>query len=235
MEKIVKNILVNNNFKLNNKINGFNYEDISYFFIKKLSIKDLKEINSVDALNRNKIYQDFLSKFKKLRDLDEYPAISKNSTLLFLIESDDITDLELYRPNILLIEEDQFFLKKNVLMFTPSSIEKIDKDISNTTLIDKLNNCALFDQYKDEGLCKDIEDYMVVIQLFIKLPFLNIDLQDNRFISLDKKLQDNLKEDYNIYLDLVGSFEEYNKLNLSDDASDESIETLLKLLENDTN
>lgn len=235
METIIKTILTNNDYIFNEEINGFQQENKSYFFIKTISSEQLKDIKSKTSLNDSDWYHEFLSKFNETCNKKNYSAIEKNSSLIILVNSGDITEIEQLQSQILLLEEDQFYVKKYVIVYTSTALEKISGSISNADLQVAVNNKTAFQNILSNGLIQEQEDYVLLLQIFIKLPFLTLKFNETEFVTLQEKLNIALGNNYLIFQKLLDSYDQFKDLDFLSRESDSEINNLLILLTNDSN
>lgn len=235
METIIKTILTNNDFVFNEEIHGFQKENISYFFIKTISAEQLQEIKSKTSLNESEWYHEFLSQFNQNCNNANYSALEKNSSLIILVNSSSITEIEQLQSQILLIEEDQFYVKKYVIVYTLNSLEKISTSVSNEQLLAAVNNKIAFQTILSSGLIEELEDYVLLLQIFIKLPFLTLKFDEAEFVTLQEKLNLALSNDYGIFQELLGSYDQIKNLDFLSRESESEINNLLTLITNDPN
>ena len=238
MEKLIKTILVNNGYEtliLNDEINGFHLGDKSYFFLQTIGADELKEIKNKSSLQDCTWYRVFLSKFKDICQSNNYPPLEKNSAMLILVDSSSVSEMERLQSQILLIEEDQYFIKKYVIVYTPNSLSKISELSSNEQLQEAINNSTSFQSLLENGINDNIADYILLLQLFIKLPFLKLKFEEENFVSLPEKIQNVLGNNMSIYEQIQNSIEEFKGINFLTPESDTEIDTLLTLLANDSN
>lgn len=235
MEKLINTILVNNGFSYNETINSFQFEDKAYFFTQTISSDKLEEIKNRSSLDKCEWYKSFLSDFNELCRKNEYPSLEKNSSLLILVESNSIEDLERLQSQILLLEEDQFFVKKYIIIYTATGLSKISELSSNEELQSRINNSQSFEKLMKDGLSQDLEEYLILLQLFIKLPFLKLKSEEDSFVDLQEKLKDALSTDLKVYEEVLASTGNLLKLDFLDMESDTEIDNLLTLLTNDSN
>ena len=235
MEQLIKTILSNNGFSYNDQIEGYELPEKSYFFIQTIGIDQLEEIKSKNSLKDCTWYQNFLSSFNQTCNKAEYSAVEKNSSLLILVEGTSIQNLLLFQSQILLIEEDQFFVKKYVFIYTKTAVSKISPSITNNNLQDLVKDSNSFKIFRDHGAIDDINNYVVILQLFIKLPFLKLKFENNDFIGLEEKLRTSLTKDFTLYNQLTESHESLKIIDFLSDESDAAIDTLTMLLSHDKN
>jgi hypothetical protein len=235
MEQLIKNILTNNDFSYNEQIRGYELSDKSYFFIETIGIDQLEEIKSKNSLRDCTWYQVFISLFNETCGIPEYSSIEKNSALLILVECGSMENLNQFQAQILLLEEDQFFVKKYVFIYTTNALSKIPQTITNENLQVLVRNSPSFEIFRKNGIIDQIDDYIVVLQLFIKLPFLKLKFEDNDFVGLEEKLRISLTTDLTIYQNLIESFDDLKTVDFIAEESDTDIDNLIASLGNDTN
>lgn len=233
METLINTILANNGYGYNETIDGFELENKAYFFTQTISSNELEEIKNRFSLDECDWYQSFLSGFNELCRKNEYPSLEKNSSLLILVESTSIKDLERLQSQILLLEEDQFFVKKYIVTYTTTGLNKISELSSNEELQSRINNSQSFEKLMKDGLSQDLEEYLILLQLFVKLPFLKLKSEDDSFVGLQENLKDVLSTDLKVYEQVLASSKELQKLDFLNMESDTKIDNLLKLLTDD--
>ncbi|GAA4146989.1 hypothetical protein GCM10022216_32520 [Sphingobacterium kyonggiense] len=235
MEAIIKTILTNSNFIFNEEINGFQEENKSYFFVKTIGSDQLEKVKNKTLLNVSEWYREFLTHFNQSCSKENYPALEKNSSLIILVNSANITVIERLQTQILLIEEDQFYVKKYVIIYTPEALGKISNYTSNEQLQGAVNNKIAFQTILSNGFSQEQEDYLLLLQIFIKLPFLTLKFNEDEFITLEEKLKKKLDDDYSIFQELLKSDEQIRNLDFSSIESESEINNLITLLTNDPN
>lgn len=177
----------------------------SYFLVVYLETSNLKGYLDSEYFER---VQSFFEEQKKIK-----ADIDKNTSLLVIAKAKELEkDFLANKNSILEIEEDEFWFKKYVLIYSDISIEGFRQ--SQEVFAD-LKACVLnstrFTAFKD-SLFLDAE-YFVAMQIFLKFPFLNVPISLNeQFLSIDNILQNNLSESQISFLDLlvgeVDAFEE---------------------------
>ena len=235
METLINTILTNNNFIFNEEIHGFEKENKSYFFTRTITADQLQGIKNKTFLNESEWYHEFLSQFNEDCSKANYSALEKNSSLIIFVNSASITEIERLQSQILLIEEDQFYVKKYVIIYTSSALEKISDSGSNEQLLTALNNKIAFQSILSSGLTQDQEDYVLLLQVFVKLPFLTLKFNEEEFVSLSEKLETVLVNDNGIYQELLNTNDSLKDLDFLSTESESEISNLLTLLTNDQN
>lgn len=235
MEAIIKTILTNNNFIFNEEINGFQEESKSYYFVKKIDSDQLEHVRNKTLLNESDWYREFLTHFNQSCSKGNYPALEKNSSLIILVNSANIEEIERLQTQILLIEEDQFYVKKYVIVYTSVALGKISNHTTNEQLQGAVNNKIAFQSILSNGFSREQEDYLLLLQIFIKLPFLTLKFNEDEFITLEEKLNKKLDSDYFIFQELLSSNEQFQNIDFLSLESENDINNLLTLLTNDPN
>lgn len=235
METLIRSILSNNEYTFDENIIGFHLEDKSYFFIKSIGADELEIINNKDSLKNQTWYSEFLSKFNEKSEEPHYKNLEKNGSLLILVNSSSISDIERLQSQILLIEEDQYYIKKYVIVYTSEALVKIANIASNEQLQMAINNRTSFQSLLTNGYSQENEDYILLMQLFIKLPFLTLKFSEDEFVSLPEKLKTALVNDYSIFQQLLILNEQLQNIDFLSLESENEIDNLLALLTNDQN
>lgn len=120
----------------------------------------------------------------------EKQDVEKNTSLIICVQVDNIKQhIVGIKNDILLIEEDDYWFKKYIIVY---SKESLPPNIDTTNFKDYfealLTNNQLFKQYK-EGMYNN-EEYFLTIQLFLKLPFLNVPINStNNYHSIEQLLE----------------------------------------------
>lgn len=192
MKDLIQKIFFASGFKLTGQTeNTLFFQNISdshqsYYLVHFIVAEQLK--NYLEAADFEEPYHLFEEQKKLSADVE------KNTSLLVISLSENIeNDYALYKNAILQIEEDEFWFKKYILLYTNESIVNFDTE----TILEDLNTCILnnsqFTSFKD-ALYTNAE-YFVAMQIFLKFPFLNVPISLNeQYLSIESILQNNLSE-----------------------------------------
>ena len=192
MKDLIQKVFFASGFKITGQTeNTFFFQNISdshqsYYLVHFIVAEQLK--NYLDDSDFEDPYHLFEEQKKISADVE------KNTSLLVISLSVNIeSDYSLYKNAILQIEEDEYWFKKYVLLYTNESISNFDKE----TILEDLNTCilnnSLFTSFKD-ALYTNAE-YFVAMQIFLKFPFLNVPISLNeQYLSIESILQNNLSE-----------------------------------------
>jgi hypothetical protein len=177
---------------------------------------------SAAELNNQNCYDEAQKWYDKNKLKDN---INKNCTLIIFAETDSIENINKLKVEISAIEEDEFYYKKSVILYLQKDILTLDSTNEiYSQLYSKIENTAQLKQYRDSGINDGISQYLFVLQLFIKLPFLHLKDKDITLEPLALLLENGFKSEHQL-------FNDYMKLNkiLSDenvDISEISLETI---------
>lgn len=164
---------------------GYNFYESrnrEYFVTIEYSIEELKGFFEADKTDK------LLEYFEEAQS--ERNDIKKNTTLYIYVETDNIESFFNENKNIILkIEEDQYYFRKHIIVYTKEGISSIKdkKNISSqlNTLLMKENRINNFIQnyYEDE-------EYFIATQLVAKIPFLVIHHDQTPYELLSEKVND---------------------------------------------
>ncbi|MES2131215.1 MAG: hypothetical protein V4506_02630, partial [Bacteroidota bacterium] len=78
-----------------------------------------------------------------------------------------------------------------------------------------------------------IAEYLVIIQFFIKLPFLILEHGTDGFISLNQKIITSLGTEQALYSSLLENAEEFNQIDFTNSEVEDRVNELLNSLPHD--
>lgn len=191
MKKILKDIFYDNKFELIKEEYEFTFfqkKNQEYFFIANYKEEELEGFFTNNKTNNIINIQENLNKSNE--------DINKNTSLVIYVKTNNLE--EFFNKNkafIYKIEEDEYYFRKYVIIYTENSIKEIksSKFTSNKIkeILLKVGRMDTFEDiyYKDE-------EFYLVIQLYIKMSFLIYEIENKPFISLPKKIIEEItKED----------------------------------------
>lgn len=125
----------------------------------------------------------------------ENEDVKNNTSMLICVEINELDENKYnYKNQIMIIEEDEYYFRKYVLIYTAKSIENLSVENNVCKEIRRvISDDKRFKDYEKEAYKDD--EFFVAIELMIKLPFLKLDMKQQTFKSLDKKIESKLKED----------------------------------------
>jgi hypothetical protein len=231
MERIIKQLL--NECAYVEKTEGITFytkEDKSFFFIITISQTDFAPLKSKDLIKENQQYETLMNGFKAIINSGDQITIEKNSSLIVLVKCSSIEAIANLQQQILLFEEDQYFFKKYVILYTDTSINGLTATPLIPELRTKVNDSQTFNRFAREGYQPEIAEYLVVMQLFIKLPFLNLDHGTEGFTSLNQKIVSVLNTEASLYASLLSHSEELGQVDFGKSEDEARINELLSIL-----
>ncbi|PGZ60180.1 ABC-three component system middle component 1 [Bacillus cereus] len=129
-----------------------------------------------------------------------FTGIEKNLSLLLLIEVDSLEYSKEIASVIYDIEEDPYDFKKYVLSYTKqqvtllkSSLHTLEENII-PFLNKSLNNPTLFSKFKNNEESEDVLIYDLVSKFYIKIPFLNIENNQQTITNLYENIVEEIDE-----------------------------------------
>lgn len=161
----------------------YSLKDEDYFIVSEFLIDEL--VSFFDCVKTNDIVDSFL------KMSDEKLDVSKNTSMIILVKVENLRDFyEEYRNRVMLIEEDEFYFRKYVIVYTETGFIKLYKNIDD--IFGLLFKEELIDEFEKDMYFSD--EYFIGIQLVIKLPFIILPKSEDKFISIQEKLNINLEE-----------------------------------------
>lgn len=238
MNEIVKRIFTESSHEENSTEDGityFSYKDVAYYFLLELEQAEFEGIRKFADLEDNEKYKKLRSNFDNLLTKGESNTMEKNSSLIVMIKCDSLKGIETYQQQIFLLEEDEYFFKKYVIIYSEESIKDLKQvEPIIPSLQEKVNQEDKFEAYRNQGYKVELEEYLITLQLFIKLPFLKMAFKEDIFKSLERKIAGELGEELErLYHQFVEKFEDISSLQFENEDSTDSIEEILKILPND--
>lgn len=159
--------------------NEISFEEYSCFFYHNPSKSDFFILLDKDNLTLDELIS---LEIKGLNALDETlkqhdtvtEAYAKNTTLVLCIKSTD----EIKKHDIISsLEEDKYLFKKNIIFYSESEITELQNLFSEDYTQEKANSIL-----QTTGLFENLKSnknsgYALLTRLFIKLPFLHLEMQ----------------------------------------------------------
>lgn len=126
------------------------------------------------------------------KEKEKNSAINKNTSLIILVKTESQAEtLETHRNNIFNIEEDEYILRKYVVLYTQDGLDEIEgKNIAELNEIVK--DVTRFSKYQAYDTRYDDEAYFLVMQLFVKLPPLSFTGYENDFESIRDRIDSSI-------------------------------------------
>ncbi|PGZ90949.1 ABC-three component system middle component 1 [Bacillus sp. AFS029533] len=230
MKNLMKHILLEKDFI----IDEISLEDESSLLAERtnqnkfdfLTVMFLKLETSKRELINEKIDKYLL---KIIETRQTFVGLEKNLSLLILLEVENLALSKEISSLIHDIEEDPYDFKKYMMVYTKEQVSLLesllkDSGLKITSLINQiLNDTSQFSKFKNNEDSNEALIYDLVSKLFIKLPFLNIENQQQILPSLLEEIVECMGEqEKNLWNSLM-------KLNENSEA-EPSIEEILNCI-----
>jgi hypothetical protein len=238
MIKIIKKIMSETGhevYQTNGGIEYYSFKDKAYFFFLSLELSEIMNIKSYTDFELNKKYVLLKEDFNKLLKEGLSNTLEKNSALIILVKCITLTSIEKFQQPILLLEEDEYFFKKYVVLYSDMAIQGLNTANSLIPLLqEKVKNETYYNSFASAGYNDEIAEYLVVLQLFIKLPFLKLSFDGENYKMLSQKISEALGTDLvKTYNNLLMYSKKIEELDFSKEINEDSIDELLRSLAND--
>jgi hypothetical protein len=232
MKEVIKNIFEEMGFQIDvellNREDAFYAERISnnkfdFFVVLFIKVEELSgELDNQFSYFLNLIIQ----------EKQNYLGLDKNLTLLILLECDTLENIEHINSIIFDIEEDPYDFNKYVLPYRTDEVNELKKNVVNSGkstvqyIQQKVFDVQLFSEFKRRVNSLAVREYDLITKLFIKLPFLNLNIRTQDSLDLSKLIKDELQvEDKNIWYRLLNLYQQI------DEGTDLLAEDILSFLE----
>lgn len=168
----------------------FENENVEYYIIETYKNSEILSFFKEDEKEgkTDGIFKVFDNLKKQKED------IAKNTTLIIGLEIDKLRDIEKYKNIIFKIEEDEYFFKKNVVVYTNEAIEWLENSNNiSGDVIDKIKEDGKLDNYMNSPYSD--KEFFVSLQLAVKLPFITLRSEKTQeFEPIDKLLTEKINE-----------------------------------------
>ncbi|KRF06041.1 hypothetical protein ASG89_20065 [Paenibacillus sp. Soil766] len=185
-------------------------------------------VNKIKLLHDyNELFEEFYSTI--ITNRQGFIGIEKNLSLILLMESNSMQFTKEQNSLIYDLEEDPYYFKKYVLVYTQQQQELIIERLSQEIeVIEYLNefllNADYFNSFKRNQDSEIAIEYDIVSKLFIKIPFLNIKHEIKKLIKLSDEIRSKMEDsDWIFYSGLIENF-------LNNNNNDPNIEQIISYL-----
>ena len=196
MRDIVLKFLQNNHFiQLDTEFDFYtNSQNSEYFIVSQYSPNELNNFFEDDKTSQ------VIKEFERVSLTSKYENIKKNTSMFILVEVDDLKEIfedEKVQQSILLIEEDYYYFRKFVILYTQNGL---------SDLRDKATNEALYNylEFNIDAFEEDMffsESYFMAMEIGVKLPFFTLPKRNDIYKSIENQYQDDKDELDNRLLD----------------------------------
>ncbi|OZU88229.1 hypothetical protein CIL03_11280 [Virgibacillus indicus] len=183
MKNILKKAFLDYGYEVSDLSYNVLFSEINgqeYFLTTQYDVNEL--INFFDLPKTNEIIEAFEKKQLEKSD------IKKNTTLFVYIETDNLKSFyEQHKNTIFQIEEDEYFFRKHVIVYSKNGIQNINPNHNISEQLHKiLKSDGGIDRFEKNYY--DDEEFFIAIQLMAKLPFLIIKSDEEPYESLLEKV-----------------------------------------------
>lgn len=189
MRDTIIKFLQNNHFnQLDTEFDFYtNSQNSEYFIVSQYTSNELHNFFDDDKTSQ------VIKEFERLSLKSEHENIKKNTSLFILVEVDNLKEAfedEKLQRSILLIEEDYYYFRKFVLLYTQNGL---------SDLRDKATNEALYNylEFNIDAFEEDMffsESYFMAMEIGVKLPFFTLPKRNDIYQSIENQYQDNKDE-----------------------------------------
>ncbi len=137
-------------------------------------LKHTNNLDDVDAINLGAIEAIPV-------EIKNDPAFNKNTDLILIVKFGQLSDFKKIEHKIFSVEEDPYYFKKYVLYYIEGE-EKLLVGKSFSDIRESILNRDFFRQYKNSPLNPSL--YGIAARIFIKLPFLDMPINESQLTPL---------------------------------------------------
>lgn len=226
MKNIIVNLLKHNHFDcVDIDFNLYtNQLKSEYFIVSQYSQEELHNFFDDDKTSQ------VIKEFERLSLKSEHENIKKNTSLFILVEVDNLKEAfedEKFQRSILLIEEDYYYFRKFILLYTQDGLSDLRDKETNETLYTYLD--SNIDAFEEDMFFS--ESYFMAMEIGVKLPFFTLPKRNDIYQSIENQYQDDNDELDNRLLDFYTKVTDEILLESLKDIStdDENISDLLQI------
>lgn len=189
MRDIVIKFLQNNHFnQLGTDFDFYTNSQYSeYFIVSEYSPNELHNFFDDDKTSQ------VIKEFERLSVKSEHENIKKNTSLFILVEVDNLKEAfedEKIQRSILLIEEDYYYFRKFVLLYTQSGLSDLRDKTTNEALYSYLE--SNIDAFEEDMFFSEL--YFMAMEIGVKLPFFTLPKRNDIYQSIENQYQDSKDE-----------------------------------------
>ena len=219
MKNIIVNLLKHNHFDcVDTDFNLYtNQLKSEYFIISQYSQEELHDFFENDKTSQ------IIDKFERQSKISEHENIKKNTSLFILVEVDNLKEAfedDKIQKSILLIEEDYYYFRKFIILYTRNGLLDLRDKATNEALYNYLE--FSIDAFEDDMFFS--ESYFMAMEIGVKLPFFTLPKRNDIYQSIENQYQDDKDELDNRLLDFyTKNTDEKLSKSLKDISTDDQI------------
>ena len=219
MKNIIVNLLKHNHFDcVDTDFNLYtNQLKSEYFIVSQYSQEELHDFFENDKTSQ------IIDKFERQSKISEHENIKKNTSLFILVEVDNLKEAfedDKIQKSILLIEEDYYYFRKFIILYTRNGLLDLRDKATNEALYNYLE--FSIDAFEDDMFFS--ESYFMAMEIGVKLPFFTLPKRNDIYQSIESQYQDDKDELDNRLLDFyTKNTDEKLSKSLKDISTDDQI------------
>ena len=219
MKNIIVNLLKHNHFDcVDTDFNLYtNQLKSEYFIISQYSQEELHDFFENDKTSQ------IIDKYERQSKISEHENIKKNTSLFMLVEVDNLKEAfedDKIQKSILLIEEDYYYFRKFIILYTRNGLLDLRDKATNEALYNYLE--FSIDAFEDDMFFS--ESYFMAMEIGVKLPFFTLPKRNDIYQSIESQYQDDKDELDNRLLDFyTKNTDEKLSKSLKDISTDDQI------------
>lgn len=162
-------------------------QNSEYFIVSQYSQEEL--YNFFDDGKTSQV----IKEFERLSVKSEHENIKKNTSLFILVKVDDLKGAfedEKIQKSILLIEEDYYYFRKFVLLYTQNGLSDLRDKATNEALYNYLE--SHIDDFEEDMFFN--ESYFMAMEIGVKLPFFTLPKRNDIYQSIENQYRDDKDE-----------------------------------------
>ena len=159
-----------------------NQSKSEYFILSQYSDEELHNFFDDDKTSK------VIKEFERLSLNSEYENIKQNTSLFILVEVDNLKEAfedEKFQRSILLIEEDYYYFRKFILLYTRNGVSDLRDKTTNETLYKYLE--SNIDAFEEDMYFS--ESYFMAMEIGVKLPFFTLPKRNDIYKSIENQYQ----------------------------------------------
>ena len=189
MKNIIVNLLKHNHFDcVDTDFNLYtNQLKSEYFIVSQYSQEELHDFFENDKTSK------IIDEFEKQSRTQRHDNIKKNTSLFILVEVDNLKEAfedDKIQKSILLIEEDYYYFRKFIILYTRNGLLDLRDKETNEILYTYLE--SNIDAFEDDMFFS--ESYFMAMEIGVKLPFFTLPKRNDIYQSIENQYQDNKDE-----------------------------------------
>ena len=198
LQEVIKN---NQYYPVNEKSSIFtNTLKSEYFLIENYSEEDFMNYFESDTTER------LIEEFNESQYSLGFENLKKNTLLFILVEVENMkTAYEELRNQLILIEEDIYYFRKFVILFTKDALSQLESIQSTNQLYNLLKK--KMPEFEKDMFFED--SYFLAMEMAIKLPFFKINALNEDYQTIEEKYTDREDQIDEQLLNLFDDSEDY--------------------------